>query len=55
MEFISDSIASHQLAASVAFIASRYVIGSSASVKTSQESISQVAATVVPIDKDLLG
>jgi hypothetical protein len=33
MEFISDSIASRQLAAFVAFIVSRYVIGSPASVK----------------------
>jgi hypothetical protein len=33
MEFIFDSIASRQLAASVASIASRYVIGSPVSVK----------------------
>jgi hypothetical protein len=33
MEFISDSIASRQLAASVAFIASWYIVGSPASVK----------------------
>jgi hypothetical protein len=33
MEFISDSIAGRQLAASVAFMASRYVVGSPAFVK----------------------
>jgi hypothetical protein len=33
MDFISDSIASRQLAASVAFIASHYVVGSPTSVK----------------------
>jgi hypothetical protein len=33
IEFISDSIASRQLAASVAFIASRYVVGSPVFVK----------------------
>jgi hypothetical protein len=36
MELISDSIASHQLAASIAFIASRYVVGSPASLKNKQ-------------------
>jgi hypothetical protein len=33
MEFISDSIASRQLAASVAWTTSRYVVGSLASVR----------------------
>jgi hypothetical protein len=33
MEFISDSIASRQLAASVAWIASRYIVGLPASVR----------------------
>jgi hypothetical protein len=33
MEFISDSIASHKLAASVAWKTSRYVVGSPASIR----------------------